>query len=187
MSSIHDAITERRLGHPGVAAKLDRMSTNEVVGILGRPDREVRRYQEAPPIRLEDGTLGPAWTVGDGRPALATDDPAVVIAMNLCAVARNPWVVRNQINERHPGPCGWCDYPLLELHRAIAHATYFARLVRDHLLVWVGDDHELYIRAGEDDGRYQSQPWADLAALHAGEQRRRVADVIEAIREGAAA
>lgn len=186
MSSISEAITERRLGYPGVAAKLDRMTIGEVVGVLGRPDREVRRYQESPPIRLENGTLGPAWSVGDGRPMLATDDPAVIVAMNVCAVARNPWVVRGQINERHPGPCGWCDYPLIELHRAIAHATYFSRLVRDHLLVWVGDDHDLYIRSGPEDGRYLAPAWEDFAALHDGEQRRRVAAVTAALREEAA-
>lgn len=187
MSSISEAITERRLGYPGVAGKLDRMSLAEVCGVLGRPDREVRNLEPAPPIRLEDGTMGPAWKVGDGRPVLATDDPAEVVAMNLCAIARNPWTARQAVTERHPARCGFCDYEVLELHRAIAHATYFARLVRDHLLVWVGDDHEVYLRAGEDDGRYQSQHWADLAALHAGEQRRRVADVIEAIQEGATA
>lgn len=187
MSAVNEAIDERRLGAAGVAAKLDRLSIRDVEGLLGRSDREIRRYQEAPPVRLEDGTLGPAWKVGDGRPMLATDDPAEVVAMNLCAIARNPWVVRMQVNERHPGPCGWCGYPLAELHRAIAHATYFARLVRDHLLVWVGSDHAIYVRAGEDDGVYLAHQWADMAALHAGEQRQRVAAVVEAIREGASA
>lgn len=130
--------------------------------------------------------MEPAWKVGDGRPALATDDPAEVVAMNLCVIARSPRGARTiaGVTERHPERCGFCDYPVVELHRAIAHATYFARLVRDHLLVWIGDDHAGYIRAGEEDGQYQSPAWEAFAALHAGEQRARVDAVLSAIREG---
>lgn len=191
MSGVQEAINQRLLGVPGVAAKLDRLSINEVVGLLGRPDEEVRHYQQATAVRLEkDGPLEPAWKVGDGRPALATDDPAEVVAMNLCVIARTH---RSKVSpvagvtQRHPERCGFCDYPIVELHRAIAHATYFARLVRDHLLIWVGDDHARYVRAGDEDGRYQSPAWEAFAALHAGEQRARVDAVLSAIREGATA
>lgn len=188
MTTVNEAIIHRRLAFPGVAAALDLLSTSEVVGMLGPSDREVRRYAVPAPIRLsKDDPFEPVWKVGDGRPALATDDPAEVAAMNLCAIARSAPLVRTVgVTGRHPVRCGWCDYPLLELHRAIAHATYFARLVLDHLLVWVGDDGGIYLRPGNEHGRYQNQRWQDFAELHAGEQRRRVELVLGAVREGAA-
>jgi hypothetical protein len=189
VSRVQEAIADRGLSYPGVTAALDRLSVAEVIAKLGPCDREIRRYQEAPPVRLSpDGPLQTAWTVGDGRPALATDDPAEVVAMNLCVLARTPQIVRVVgVTNRHPGPCGWCDYPIAELHRAIAHATYFGRLLRDHLLIWDGEDGSLYVRAGEEDGRYQHQDWQAMAELHPGAQRQRVADVLAVVREGATA
>ena len=186
-TSITEAISDRQLGYPGVTARLDKMSLTEVVYLLGPCDREVRTYQETAWATRPDGTRGPAWMVGDGKPALATDDPGVIVAMNLCAIARNPWAAPRQANERHPGPCGFCEYPVSELLLAISHATYFARLVRDHLLVWKGEDGATYVRAGHEDGVYLNQRWADFEALHPAEQRRYAAEVVEAVREGAAA
>lgn len=199
MSSVMEAIEERRLGYPGVAAKLDRMSEAEVYALLGSADREVRTYQETGWITRPDGSRGPHWKVGDGQPALATDDPGVVVAMNLCAIARNPWVAPRLANERHPGPCYWCEpvddgkggnrprHTTTELLTAISHATYFARKVRDHLLVWVGEDGAVYARAGHEDEAYLNDRWAAFEALHPGEQRRYAAEVVSAVREGATA
>lgn len=183
--SVQEDLNHRRLGAAGVAAKLDQFSVSEVVGVLGSPDREIRRYGEAPAIRLQPrpAPLEQAWRVGDGRPPLATEDPAEVVAMNLCVLARTPAVVTHLgVTGRHPTACGWCDYPIEELHRAIAHALYFARFVLDHLLVWVGDDHGLYIRAGDEAGHYQNPAWEDMAMLHAGAQRELVQRVVEAVR-----
>lgn len=198
MSSVMEAIQDRRLDHPGVVAKLDRMTEGEVFGVLGNC-REVRRYAEASPIRREDGTVGPAWMVGDGRPTLANEDPAVIAAMNHCAAARIrfPQAVR-AVTENHPTRCGWCEsvpdgsgtkpaFPLEELLLAIAHGLYFARLVGTHLLIWDGEGGSTYIRSGPEDGRYQHQEWAAFAALPAAEQKRRVAAVLDAVREGVAA
>jgi len=199
MSSVMEAINERRLGYPGVAAKLDRMSEAEVYALLGACDREVRTYQETAWVTRPDGSRGPHWKVGDGQPALATDDPGVVVAMNLCAIARNPWVAPRLANERHPGPCYWCEpvddgkggkrprHTTTELLTAISHAAYFARKVRDHLLVWVGEDGAVYARAGHEDGAYLNDRWAAFEALHPGEQRRYAAEVVAAVREGATA
>lgn len=186
MSSVNEAINHRRLGALGVAAKLDQLSVEEVVAMLGPSDHERREYAEASPIRIEPkpAPMRVAWSVGDQRPALATDDPAEVVAMNLCVLARTPVIVTSLgATLSHPTDCGWCGYPVLELHRAIAHALYFSRHVTTHLLVWVGVDGGEYLRPGDEDGRYQNPRWAAMAALHQGEQRRRVQRVTDAIRE----
>lgn len=190
-----EAIQERRLGYPGVIAKLDRMSDGEVFGLLGAC-REIRRYSEASPTVRPDGRVGPAWMVGDGTPLLAADDPAVIAAMNHCAAARIrfPGALR-AVTENHPTVCGWCErnpdgthiYPLRELLVAIAHGLYFSRLVGVHLLIWDGDDGSTYVRTGAEDGRYQNQAWAAFAALSPADQKHRVAGVLEAVREGVAA
>jgi len=196
MSSVMEAIQERRLGYPGVVAKLDRMTDNEVFGLLGNC-REVRRYFEASPGIRDDGTLGPLWKVGDGRPLLASDEPAVIAALGHCASARRRFPKADiPVTENHPTVCGWCEptpdgrggtapaYPLRELEKAIAHGLYFSRLVKDHLLVWDGSDGGTYVRTGPEDGRCQSEAWEAFAGLSATDQKRRVADVLEAVREG---
>lgn len=56
---------------------------------------------------------------------LATEDPAIAVAMGLCLAAR---VVDEQrrVTARHPRPCGWCDYPTTELDVAVREFNEWA-------------------------------------------------------------
>lgn len=48
------------------------------------------------------------------------DDPAVAVAVGHCLGARSVATeTRPAVTERHPRPCGWCDYPLEDLRRML--------------------------------------------------------------------
>lgn len=194
--NVHEAIDSRHLAHRGVAEMLDTFAEVQVRHLLGIPDHEVIEYHQDPPERLADGTLRPYWKVGDGTPDIATLDPAEVATISHCIIARVRWPGQKPFTEAHPSRCGWCapmknaegqtvptwsDRQLLVAH---AHATYFAMEVKVHLLIWNGADGGTYMRAGERDGRFTREDWANFAALDAKEQRYRVGLVSAALREG---
>jgi hypothetical protein len=122
------------------------------------------------------------WRVGDGHPALADDDPAVMQAIGRCAASRVRWgegVIR--LGSVHPEPCGWCSYPLRELLRGLDWALYMSRLVTTERLVWRGRDRTEYVRV------VRSEEWdnprhAAFWALPAAEREARILAAVEASR-----
>jgi hypothetical protein len=185
MSEVQDAIAARRFDAPRVAAKLDELTTAELYGLLGPPTTStvyaVPAYGPKP-----DGTRGPLWKVGDGRPVLANEDePATVAAMAHCAASRLRFPSANvgeSITASHASRCGFCDYPLAMLLEAIAHGLYFARLVDSDLLIWHGENGSAYVRPGTESGLHQHTVWRAFAALDHKTQREAVAAL--PIREG---
>jgi hypothetical protein len=57
--------------------------------------------------------------------ALHTEEPAVAVAMGLCLAARTLDPQRQ--TRRHPGPCGWCDFPAEELDAAVREFNAWAQ------------------------------------------------------------
>lgn len=63
---------------------------------------------------------------------LATTDPAIAAAMGRCLTARvlSP---DHPFTERHPRPCGWCEWPTAELRAGLdAYNDWAAPVGRTH-------------------------------------------------------
>jgi hypothetical protein len=170
-----EAIASGELSGSGVAARLDRMDPDEVIGLFGEPVR-VTRYAEV---------LG-HWRVGQPRPALADDDPAVMQAIGRCAATRirDPRLVLASV---HRASCGWCGFPLQELLAACDWAVVRSRYVVVDLMVWRGEDGSIYLRDTRRSGIYEEPAWSVFWALPAGERGRRIRAVVERSRDGLAA
>lgn len=177
MRDPHAAISSGQLSGPGVAARLDRMDLDEVVGLFGEPVR-VTRYAE--PLRH--------WREGQPRPALADDDPAVMQAIGRCAASR----IRDPLATRvagsiHREPCGWCGFPIRELLAACDWGAARSRYVVVDLMVWRGEDGSVYLRDTHRSGIYEGPAWSAFWTLPAAERSRRVQGAVAASREGLAA
>ncbi len=55
----------------------------------------------------------------------ALDDPAAAVAASLCLASRTR---DDRRTARHPGRCGWCDYPAGELRRMVEGFNAWAGL-----------------------------------------------------------
>lgn len=134
--------------------RLDALTYEEVVDELGEPDRvESTTYRS------------PWWSSGDGRPALATDDVAVVQAMARCMA----WRERGTRLPRegvHPGECNWCPYPAAELKAAIGWAGTIAGFIATSVASWRGEYGSHYIRATPQEGTYGNPRWAAWFSDH---------------------
>lgn len=174
-SELDRLVNDRVLDHAKVRQLLDNMTVEEVVMDLGQPDH-IERYQEP--------TM---WHQGDPRPVLATDDPAVTIAMSKCALSRMRHIGPGPaVDVFHPDTCGFDDYPVEQLLLAVDFATWQARYLTSEMLVWrqaqAGPKrHVTYVRSGREPG-YQNPAWRQFAALPAKEQRRRVLVAMESAR-----
>ncbi len=172
-----ETISSGQLSGPAVAARLDRMDRDEVVGLFGEPLRVTRH---ALPLGH--------WRPGQSRPALADDDPAVMQAIGRCAAARirDPRLTRG-LAAIHRDPCGWCGFPLRELLAACDWAVTRSRYVVIDLLVWRGEDGSVYLRDTLRSGIYEEPAWSTFWALPAFERGRRIRAVVERSRDGVAA
>jgi hypothetical protein len=128
------------------------------------------------------------WRLGQPRPALADNDPAVMQAIGRCAAARirDPRLVR-VAGSIHREPCGWCGFPLRELLAACDWATTRSRYVVVDLLVWRGEDGSIYLRDTHRSGIYEGPAWSAFWVLPTSERSRRVQGAVAASREGLAA
>ncbi len=160
-------MSPRRAPQDGVT-RLDGYGYRELLTMLGDPARVETRYATA---------IG--WQPGDGRPALATDDPAVAQAMGRCALDRavrgdTPVGGVARLRMVHSTPCGWCDYPLDELVAACAHAVWTSRFVAVEFAVWEGVHGREEARPTGRAGTYENPVWAAFFALSPGDRRRRI-------------
>jgi hypothetical protein len=141
---------------------LNAMSIAQVVASIGAPDEHVQ-YASVP-----------GWKVGDGRPDLASDDPAVMQAMGRCAASRVRHKLPAMALERvHLSACGWCEYPLEEVLKACAWATMASRFVTADVLEWTNTEGRKYARPGTLTG-YQNNRWATFWALPIEERERQI-------------
>ena len=160
MTVASEALRSRAFDDPRVRVLLDAMSIPELLDALGPPET-LTVYAE--PVR---------WRVGQGRPALASEDPAVCVAMGKCATFR----LRESVGVRllvttayHPEACDWCDYPVRDLAEACDWSTWHSRLVSVELLVWRQAEHSqvTYDRETGQVPRYDNPTWAAFAAVPA--------------------
>lgn len=145
------------------------------------PDPEHKITAEA--ARMDRAARG-RWVPGDPRPGLADEDPAVNAAMARCAAAR--WRRDRTFGDlartaQHDARCGWCDYPTVELLRALDWSDHYARLIEAESYIW-RRGHGAYRRDSGRAGTYENPAWATFAALPAKEQRYLVDRAVEASR-----
>lgn len=174
--------SEFNLRDKDVLATLDSMSTDGITAYLGVKAMAEKVYAAGQGY----------WRVGDGHPALADDDPAVMQAIGRCAASRIRWgegVVR--LGAVHPAACGWCGYPLPELLRALDWALYMSGLVTTERYVWLGRDRTEYVRVMRSEEMWReghcASPWdnerhAAFWNLPAAEREARVLAAVEASR-----
>lgn len=154
------------------ASRLDGYGYAELVTMLGDPDRI--QTVGAEPVR---------WRPGDGRPALASDDPAVVQAMGRCATHRVTATLPGGMSFRgrersiHPAECAWCDFPLAELLVACDYAVHTSGFVTDEIATWVSrKDGREEVRSTGRGGTYANPAWAAFFSAPVAERRRRIAE-----------
>lgn len=146
--------------------KLNALSIAELIGLLGAPSERVNYVSV------------PGWSEGDGRPAVADDDPATMQAIGRCAANR----VRSELPEMallahraHPSTCGWCDYPLDMLLAACSWSVHQSGLVGQQILAWSDNcekPHD-YLRAGTEGG-FRNRRYREFWALPGNERERRI-------------
>ena len=153
-----------------VRDELDKLTTLQVVASLPE-GRHVFEYAEG----------SGHWKVGDGRPMLADDDPAVMCAIGRCASARVRWGDRPpQLGMIHGQSCGWCEYDLSGLLTALDWFTWHGRMVTREVWSWTSNGFT-YTRAKGGSG-YQEPRVAAFAALPPSEQTIRVNRAVAGIR-----
>lgn len=173
MAGVGDAIARRQLGATGVAAALDQLTVEEVAAMLGEPKRLQRFAEDA----------SQAWKPGDGRPAFADNDPAVLDVIGRCVITRLEGAVeRVRTGAAHDGPCGFCDVPLAELLKACSWGVWVGRYVIADLFVWEGDDGGRYIRDAGGSDQYQNPAWEEWRRLGRHERAARIRAVQAATR-----
>lgn len=160
--TVNERIEDHGFDDPKVRAYLDTLDLEQLRWKLGEP-RIVKVYAEP---------LG-WWHVGDGRPSLADDYPAVMQAIGRCAASRREYgPVTGAI---HPVACGWCDYPAEQLLAACDWATWHSRFLITELWVWSDPEaswvsYEREARSNE----YEQPRWREFFAIQPRERRQRI-------------
>ena len=158
----------RDFDFPGVRQLLDAAPLSSIEAWFGQPSIATS-YAE--PM---------AWSVGDGRPGLADEDPAVMQALGRCAASRvrsDLPGIRLGVGRVHPRPCGWCGLPLAELLRACDWAVWRSRFLLAEVLTWHSDPVKRpgaeYHRVPRSDV-YTQPDWADFWALPTDRRESRI-------------
>jgi len=161
---------------------LDTLDYPRLVGLLQAP-AVVTEVHLTPTPRTDAGSES-TWGPGEPRPALADEDPAVMLALARCAMARwrgNDWFGGIVETVTHDRECGWCAYPATELLRALAWAEHFARFIVSEAWVWQRG-RAAYRRSTGRRDTYENVAWQTFAALPSREQRYLVDRAVEASR-----
>ena len=168
--SVDDKIKLRQFRDADVLTALDDMDEQALRFLLGNP--RVRQQWERS-----------GWDDRQPRPALASDDPAVMAAIGRCASWRSAGTLGTAVpGWVHPEPCGWCSYPLPEMLRALSWATWASGHLEAEALLWEGADGSVYARPGQPE-RWEHPAWAAFAALPREAQTARVMAAVQASRE----
>lgn len=176
-----DRIFRRDFRDREVVAALDSMTVKEVVRALSSTTDDGQ-----PAVRRTFSEGQGYWTPGQGRPALASDDPAVMQAVGRCAAYQARLKFGTTVPlvlKAHPRPCAWCDYPLAELLKACDWATVASRYVLAERLVWrqypnaeaPRDRGLFYERAGAAAGTHLNEAWATFWAMEPADREARIA------------
>lgn len=133
--SLDTRIVQRWFDDREVRAALDTLTVDQVCHLLAGND-----FDHGQPNRYRTFSEGQGyWRPGQGRPALASDDPAVMQAVGRCAAYQARLKFGTHVPlvlKAHPRECAWCDYPLAELLKACDWATVTSRFLITEELVW---------------------------------------------------
>jgi hypothetical protein len=158
MSTDQDLRLTTKAGKAHVA-NLDAMGYEDLVAVLGQPDRMTTIMREG----------GRRWQPGLAKPSLANSDPAVTQAMARCitfrAIFGTPTTdFGSVLNEEtiHPKVCAFCDYPLEELEAAVDWGGWESSLVQIEYVTWDGRLGSQYSRETPRQGTYGDPRWANF-------------------------
>jgi hypothetical protein len=158
-AALQQRLADKEFDDGDVIALLAEMDIDTLIGTLGEPER------------MTQHATAPGWKVGEGRPELANEDPAVMQAIGRCAWSRIEG--RPKVLNAHPSECGWCQYPVEELLRACSWAVAMSGYVVVDVLVWRGKGGSVYARSGGEHG-YQRAADREFWELPVKERERRV-------------
>lgn len=179
--SLDTRIIQRWFDDREVRAALDVLTVEQVCHLLSGND-----HDHGQPNRYRTFAEGQGyWQRGQGRPALASDDPAVMQAVGRCAAYQARLKFGTHVPlvlKAHPRECAWCDYPLAELLKACDWATVTSRFLVTEELVWFQrpaadkptERGASYHRAGLG-GEYLNDAWAVFWALEPADREERIA------------
>lgn len=181
VDALPDRIFRRDFRDREVVAALDSMTVKEVCRSLAGPHDDGN-----PAVRRTFSEGQGYWSPGQGGPALASDDPAVMQAVGRCAAYQARLKFGTSVPillKAHPRECAWCDYPLAELLKACDWATVASRYVLAERLVWrqypdAESPHErgaFYERSGDTAGTYLNEAWAAFWAMDPVDREARIA------------
>lgn len=164
-----DKLRAREFDEPDVHVILAAMTVPALIVELGGP-HYVTRYAEP------RGN----WRQGDGRPALADDDPAVMQAIGRCAMAEFQRVggFPKTLSSTHDtGRCAWCEYPLAERLAACDWAVFRSRYVEAEFAVWYADqEHHRGVRYWRQlrQDVHENPAWDEFWRLPAEDRQERI-------------
>lgn len=174
---VDEMLADRVFENPDVRALLDEMSVAELTYQYGEPER--RTYYATPQryAYRRDAEPRAKWDVGDERPIMANDDPAVIQALGRCAASRIRWEGKPPSLTSHK-TCTWCDVPLDELLKACDWATHESRYVTSDIVFWRNHDRtNTYVRELRS-SVYENPVWRDFWALPREERERRITEAL---------
>lgn len=164
-----DKLRAREFEDPDVRRVLTGMAVATLIVELGHP-HTVTRYA---PTRHH-------WSQGDGAPALADDDPAVMQAISRCATAeiqRMGGYPKELSSTHDTRRCAWCDWPIAERLAACDWAVFRSRFVEAEFHVWYADQEKhrgaRYWRMVRQD-EYENPAWAAFWDLPRDERQARI-------------
>lgn len=157
----------REFDDPDVAKLLAGLSIESLVERFG-PPHIVTRYTQ--PARH--------WREGMPRPALASDDPAVMQAIGRCSVARQHLAAGKVTRSLHDRDrCAWCEYPADELLAACDWAVWNMAYIEAEFAVWYekqlarkGATHQRLLRSDV----YANETWAAFWSLPSVDRQARI-------------
>lgn len=157
------------------AAWLASLSTAELIAELGDP-RITRTFVESRGCTARCPTEKDAphdhWRIGDGRPSLADEDPVAMCAIGRCATHRQRHGSVYGVlvpGNTHPERCGYCDYPLAQLLRALDWWAWHCQSITSEVWTWSGDAYTRSIGGGK--SRYENPTVQRFSDLPASDQR----------------
>ncbi len=169
MSRLEDLMDRRSFRDPKLRAVLDEMTLLELTVAVGEADYKMTIYEDA------------GWSAGDGRPAYANEDPAVIVALSRCAVNRIRFGPDDLTSWAHPEPCGWCDVPIEALLAAARWSIWASRSITVDVDVWTGANGSSYERDSGTSGP-QAPTYRDFDRLSAHDQAAHVEEAVVASR-----
>lgn len=165
---IEESLRKRDFEDEELRKMLDKATVPDIIAMLGSPAWVKHTYQSTT-----------HWKPGDERPALASDDPAVMQSIGRCAASRVMSVggVRTRFSIHDADRCEWCEYPVEEMLKACEWSQYEAAYVESEIAIWYENQEtrrgSRYVR-GVRGGYYSNLRYAEFFAAQAQEREKAI-------------